>query len=529
MSGNKIGIGSTPGVDRSNKSLSGSDTESIYGRVYSVLLTNDSKLAEDMGVPVGTIGAIQFRFIKNGEVNESSPMQTALHINSANRRFPIKNEIVVITSGPTYKSNNAKGNNTYTFYYKDIVDIWDSAEHNSIPDTRNESDVTGTSFKEKGNIARLLHAPGDFVQEGRFGNSFRIGASTDSVTDIPWKGPNGSPVCIIRNGQNKNLPKDVKLSTEDINNDGSSIYMLSEQVIDFIPASLNFDSYGQEINSVTKSDIVVVRAELNNKPEVSNTVSDKIDNKAITDTLPQKYDTPVVVPVNSADEELIFLPDKEDTQFYQELEDEGPRHTGDNSEWINAISADSVDISNVSRQSGRMSFSTPFIAYMQHQQGSGGLKAILRSAKVGDLKVPLKNGTKEDIQYNMSKNVGSDFKGIPLTPANFLSYWNNKFEARLRKSYRVNPTIDAILVKYANLYNVPINFVRAVCNTESSFNPNNKGNGKYQGLFQLDKSEFNKVYPNDTDIFNADKNANVGIRLLRSYLSSASTLLNSVR
>lgn len=548
---NRIGIQSIPGTGRSSEVTFSGGSSTVYGRVYDILLTDDDRSAEEMRVPRGTIGAIQFRFIYNNRVDESLPTQTALHLDPNNRRFPLKNEIVEIVSGPTTSSTDGKGNTIPVFYYKPSVDIWGSVEHNSIPDTSYKGAVTGDNFTEKGGITRLQHLPGDAIQEGRFGNSIRIGSSNKSVQGVPWRGPDGSPAVIIRNGQSKSVPKGALLTIEDINSDGGSLYFLSDQTIGFTPASLNFDSYHQDVEAVVKSNVVTHATELQLSPVTSSTSA---DNAVIStkDTPPVIYQTQTIPVSGSRDEEISFLPDKEAPIFYQEFEEDVARHvTGDNSNWIKGLNSDAIVKDNALNQNALGGFDPYFMAYMQHQQGPTGLYKIITAAKAGSPSVPItwksnfdSKGNCLNINWNMYgykinapgfkySNVGNDFDAVfgkEYTPANFIKYWKAKFSTRLAQAQnlRPNPTVLSALTKYSSIYGISLAFVMVVCNIESGFNAGS-GNAKYKGLFQISVEEFQAVYPNDHDITNIDKNVNVGIRLIKNRLASASSLLNSIQ
>ena len=100
----------------------------------------------------------------------------------------------------------------------------------------------GKYFREQLNIKPLLPYEGDYIVEGRFGNTIRLGATARSEA-IPeeqknnWsngsKGEIGDPITIIRNGQAVNLDNQGWVHTlENINTDPSSIYLTSNQKID---------------------------------------------------------------------------------------------------------------------------------------------------------------------------------------------------------------------------------------------------------------------------------------------------------
>ena len=98
------------------------------------------------------------------------------------------------------------------------------------------------NFKENNDIRNLYPQEGDVIIEGRFGNSIRFTSTNrqpDDFKDIqsPWsrEGQNGSPLTIIRNGQQPAGAFDQFLPLyEDIDRDDSSIYMTTNQNIQLV-------------------------------------------------------------------------------------------------------------------------------------------------------------------------------------------------------------------------------------------------------------------------------------------------------
>lgn len=111
----------------------------------------------------------------------------------------------------------------------------------------------GKYFIQNLGIKPLLPMEGDIIYEGRFGNSIRFGGTVKEGTqgidfrftkNWAYGAETGSPIIIIRNGQPPGLTKETKdLIVEDINKDQSSIYLTSDQLIQFIPSSKNQDSF----------------------------------------------------------------------------------------------------------------------------------------------------------------------------------------------------------------------------------------------------------------------------------------------
>ena len=222
-------------------------------RVKSIILDQSHEKFEDLGGwnALGTIETSDGRFIRP--------------LNSNSKIFPLINEIVYIVEG----LNIAGENPQFTIpssYYITNVGIWNHPHHNAYPNenvSQNEEndddykqafngtindttdDVTvrrvtdnstginlGKTFQERSNIHPLLPFEGDFIQEGRWGNSLRFG-STVQETSNNWSmyGINGDPITILRNGQGNQTEEGWVPIVEDINNDESSIYLTSTQQV----------------------------------------------------------------------------------------------------------------------------------------------------------------------------------------------------------------------------------------------------------------------------------------------------------
>ncbi len=188
-----------------------------------------------------------------------------------NKIFPLENEIVYILPLP---NSNVQGDvNDVSFYYFQPVNIWNSVHHNAIPDPINGNSLPpsqqqdyeqteagavrrvtdggseidlGNTFVEKLDIKNLQPFEGDIFYEGRWGQSLRFGSTVnDSPILNPWSrtGDNGDPLTILRNSQ-YNDGKDAWIpQVEDINKQGSSVYMTSTQAIPIEVSSKSYSSY----------------------------------------------------------------------------------------------------------------------------------------------------------------------------------------------------------------------------------------------------------------------------------------------
>tara|TARA_B100000282_G_scaffold32612_1_gene20745 strand:- start:604 stop:1524 length:921 start_codon:yes stop_codon:yes gene_type:complete len=102
------------------------------------------------------------------------------------------------------------------------------------------------TFIERSNIHPLLPFAGDIIHQGRWGNTIRLGSTSRNPVGQnlnPWssKPSNGDPITLIKNGQPLNSSNQGWTHiVEDINNDLSSLYLTSTQLI---PLSLSSENY----------------------------------------------------------------------------------------------------------------------------------------------------------------------------------------------------------------------------------------------------------------------------------------------
>lgn len=313
----KAGQSSTSGTQASNNH--------ITGRVLYTLLTDDATKLKEMNVPPGSVGAIQFSIVSTSKKDEKN-FAVAFPLNPIGK-YPIQNELVNIVAGPSKQASNPVGANVFSWYYDNIHSIFDSPEHNALPsdatyNNLGSKSVTGDLFTERGDVHKLQHLPGDVIIEGRFGNSIRFGASNNLLEQSPWKGKQGNPVVVITNGQRVQTEKNISAVFEDINMDGSTIWMLNGHNITFVPASTNFNSYGSNNTSVEqKNNIVTSTVQVQPTTEESLQKTD-IPTAPIVDVPSPVYPTKTETQAAPAiADELQFLPDKEEPEYFQELSD----------------------------------------------------------------------------------------------------------------------------------------------------------------------------------------------------------------
>lgn len=270
------------------------------------------------------IGTIECMPLQH-ELQPAAEPIVARPVHTNHRKFPLINEIVEIVPAASIQAQNAKGSLKVSYYYTHVVGIWDSPEHNATPDVsylQHNKPVTGERFEEKGSVRKLMHSPGDITYESRFGSSIRMGGSHNSMKYTPWKGDNGKPVLVIMNGQKQTKEEGWLPTFEDINGDGSSIYMLSGHKIPFVPANVNFASHNQTVSTTDKSKYI-----LGSKTKIDETKTAADVDTANTAIVPNNTFGATVPTGRAADssspaeEEINFLPEYESDSFYQELED----------------------------------------------------------------------------------------------------------------------------------------------------------------------------------------------------------------
>ena len=260
----------------------GSNPSTIFAaRVIHTIL--DDKTNNEIFREFGewsSIGSIFFQIINNPNSDSSFTKDNfakCLFPNSKN--YPLKNEVVYIL--PLANSNIQGDSNETSYYYFQSINLWNSNHHNAIPDSINGNTLPnsqkqdyeqtsvgtvrrvtdggteinlGETFSEKLNIKSLQPFEGDVIYEGRWGQSLRLGSTVkDSKIPNSWSrtGENGDPITILRNAQYEDVKDPWIPQVEDINKEGSSIYMTSTQAL---PLEVSSKSYKSYVNPPTSTD-----------------------------------------------------------------------------------------------------------------------------------------------------------------------------------------------------------------------------------------------------------------------------------
>ena len=192
------------------------------------------------------------------------------------KQIPLVGEFVLI-----YKTFNEQATSTKwreAWYYVTSIDVQSSINENMLPGlsdglTQEEIDkiVPGKTFQRK-SVAPLQPYEGDYILEGRTGNSIRFGSSVNTTYpasyyyEAPsWNSPtsayNGDPIIILSNGRHTTQNKEFIV--ENIEWDASSLYLTSTQVIDNLSLSKDLTIHPYRYTDsqlIGNADRIVLRA-----------------------------------------------------------------------------------------------------------------------------------------------------------------------------------------------------------------------------------------------------------------------------
>lgn len=258
-------------------------THIIYGPYYPGTTLPDPNYNDPTD-----LGKILFQSLSGTQsaTSNSSGNQLAKPMYSWMKQYPLQGEYVYILSGPGLGLNTSTEESD--FYYLPPFNLWGSNHHNALPNlqdysehvqgvnktyqqsqlTNQPSNLTtssieyplGNGFSEKPNVKTLEMFVGDVAFEGRYGNSIRFGSSlaVNKDKNFWYKGPEGNPITILRNGQGRQVDQEGWIPTvENINTDPSSIYLTNGQivVIDDIQKNFSLLSLGITLESTTTAAI----------------------------------------------------------------------------------------------------------------------------------------------------------------------------------------------------------------------------------------------------------------------------------
>jgi hypothetical protein len=226
---------------RTPASSGGSPFKFIVGKVFATVMDDKtpSKKVFDLCGGWAGIGTVLFKVYDNNKskdkYEENKTSDSVLGYSLAKpffpnqKYYPLNGELILVFSLPSPGSQKSKVSSRSTYYYITNINIWGNNHSNS--QTEDPNFPLGLGFDENPKIEGILPFEGDYVLEGRFGNTLRFGSTNKINTgENFWSdsGANGDPITILTNGHKFGSGK---LYVEDINNDASSLYLASTQKI----------------------------------------------------------------------------------------------------------------------------------------------------------------------------------------------------------------------------------------------------------------------------------------------------------
>jgi len=264
----------TPVVNQINSLFSQTAGELAEVReVYAI--ENQLPLTEE-GLPnYKLLGAIKIRTVLQDQYLSEEELPIAVPLDPNIKSFPVKGEYVFVESifGDKFYSrriniHNNPNNSSHTgLSSKFSISSKNSSDKKTLETAntgiaKNVDDAEviplGDFFQSDFNFRQLIPNEGDVIVSGRFGNSVRLGSNIVN-------GVQNSPNVKLRAGQlqdavkfdEEGLVESLNESrfvpvTENINSDGSSLWMTTDEVIPLKPAT--FDSTDFYLSTVKEKD-----------------------------------------------------------------------------------------------------------------------------------------------------------------------------------------------------------------------------------------------------------------------------------
>ena len=251
--------------------------------------------------PDEQIGMIQVRRLHTDQnLVDIENLPWAVPLTKNIKQYPVIHEIVLITSHVSKQS--VESIDAEILYYHDILNLWGSVHHNSLPflsipdpdaDEENASKIEeyknagfgnpnvagdeggdielGETFKEQPKIRPIQPYEGDLTIEGRFGNSIRFGSAVKAKSGLEntWSDPStddpAEPILIIRNGQDQDLEDGGEHVVENPDLESSTIWMTRGQTVPLTFGSTKYDALsfeagtntvGEDLTAPTTDDLI---------------------------------------------------------------------------------------------------------------------------------------------------------------------------------------------------------------------------------------------------------------------------------
>lgn len=201
------------------------------------------------------VGAIKIRIFTVHNTRDDDLLDWANPIDSNVQEYPLLGELVVLHKvlgnlfyeRKTYLAHRIPENGMLKL--NDALNNRVPKPRNSVVSSKQETSVEshkfGEYFKPDSRVRQLKHFEGDLIFQGRMGHSVRFGSSQIDITSDGM-----APNVILRTGQAKDIETSnaskqspFGLIMEDVNNDVSTIWMTSHQIVPFEPNTVEAGSF----------------------------------------------------------------------------------------------------------------------------------------------------------------------------------------------------------------------------------------------------------------------------------------------
>jgi hypothetical protein len=265
----KTGLAQYDNVGTIFNTSTGDSIRKLEGKILSCRVLDIDETGES------TNGVIIAEILDDIKLKGNNIIPEVYPLDPNTKNYPLVNETVVVI--PLANRGFQNSYNKLTFYYINPINLWNNQQSNPIPSPQqdivantqtkgyiqvettnnpnkpsqgNNTTFTPGKYFNENIIANPTYPyEGDYIIDGRFGNSIRLGNTVPNGTTFVnnnWSSGSqttiGDPITIITNKKHTEQPSFNSI-TEDINQDKSSIYFTSTQIIPLIPASENYNSY----------------------------------------------------------------------------------------------------------------------------------------------------------------------------------------------------------------------------------------------------------------------------------------------
>jgi len=209
---------------------------SMVGRVFHIVMDKNSPGFYNNFSNIGNAYYVPVDKPVPTNINDDSlkKMDFAKPLFPFNSYIPLIEELILLVDLPS--SNSSDVTDQKQIYYLSSINLFNNVNHNSQAVFNVEKDGSiklGNTVGEKENINNLIPFEGDHIIYGRWGQGLRLSSTKRfNETENFWSvvGDDGDPITLLVNGYN--FPKDsLDPYVENINNDASSIYLTTSQLV----------------------------------------------------------------------------------------------------------------------------------------------------------------------------------------------------------------------------------------------------------------------------------------------------------